>query len=78
MKETSNRYIYHYAATLYGGGGVESKIDGIILLILPLKSYEDYQIVKQLILDDTTGISASAEAKNLRIDSLSFLGMEQD
>lgn len=77
MKETSNRYIYHYAATFYGGG-VESKIDGIILLILPLKSYENYQIVKQLILSDTAGISASAEAKNLRIDSLSFLGMEQD
>ena len=77
MNKPTNRYIYHYAATFYGGSG-ESKIDGIMLLISPLKSYEDYQIAKQLILSDTTSIPASAEPKNLRIDSLSFLGMEQD
>ena len=77
MKETFNRYIYHYAATFYGDSG-ESKIDGIMLLILPLKSYKDYQIAKQLILNDTTSIPANAEPKNLRIDSLSFLGMEQE
>jgi hypothetical protein len=76
---TSNRYIYHYAATYYPVSGAEIKIDGIALLIAPVKTYDDYQVAKSLILDDAQGrLPPCPRVNYLHVSNLSFLGMEQD
>ncbi len=65
-----NRFIYHYCAHYQDRGGRIVYIDGIMQLENRIVSMEDYRSIKSRIAPD--------QSKKLVIDSLSFIGMEQD
>ena len=66
---SANRYLYHYCARHQNGSEL-TYIDGVAQLQGRIVTQEDYRKLKSLI--------APEDAYRLTIESLSFLGMEND
>ncbi len=65
-----NRFVYHYCCHYQRSWGGIAYIDGIAQMAKRITCMEDYERLKQKI--------DSPNATKLIIDSLSFIGMEQD
>lgn len=63
-----NRYIYHYHAYYQLDGRTRTDIDGILQMINPIKTMEDYREAKKVIEPN----------RAITIASLSFIGREKD
>lgn len=65
-----NRFVYHYCSHYQVSTGVIAYTDGIAQMENRITCMDDYQRLKSKI--------DCPDSKNLTIDSLSFLGMEEE
>ena len=75
-KPTADRHVYHWCGHYQEDGGDLRFFDGIAVMERKITSYEHYLILKKDVLINA-GVDV-ALCGRLIIDSLSFIGMEQD
>lgn len=68
----TRRYVYHYCAEHQGNLGSLTKIDGIALMVEPIKDMHAYGALKDIIVKNHR-----LYPERITILSLSFLGLEQ-
>jgi hypothetical protein len=68
------RFVYHYHAE-YHGPDVVTRIDGIAQMLKPIRSMEDYHILKSVVV---RGLTPGVPVDQLIITSLTPLGETND
>jgi len=64
-----NRFVYHYCAHYQANVGVIAYIDGIVLIVKPIKTHDDYRELKKAL--------DCPDPDKLTIDSLSLIGRKR-